>query len=73
MNNQKRPFTTKEFIIMVIIGVAIWWIPKWVFKLEGIIISALLPVIGFTIGHWIVMLLRKIKRKDNNEPTTNTI
>ncbi len=69
---EKQPFTTKEFIIIVIIGILIWRIPQWVFHIEGIIISGLLPVIGFGIGYWIVILIRKIKgRKDEPNPTTN--
>ena len=61
MENQKQPLTTKEFIIMVIIAIIIWRIPQWFFHIEGIIFSALLPIIGFGIGYWTVMLLRKIK------------
>ena len=62
---QNKPLTTKEFIIMVVIGIIIWYTPKWFFGIDGIIISGLLPIIGFGIGYLVVMLLRKIKKRKN--------
>lgn len=63
-NNQpkQQKISTKEFIIMIIIGLIIWRVPLWIFDF-GIIWAGLLPVLGFTIGYWIVMLIRKIKQK----------
>ena len=58
----KHPLTTKEFIIMVVMGLAIWRVPLWVFDL-GAILAGLLPVLGFTIGYGVVMLIRRIKQK----------
>lgn len=67
MINNKIQFsknmTNKEFVIMIIIGVAIWWVPKWIFHIQGIIISGLLPVIGFAIGYGIVIILRKFRKR----------
>jgi hypothetical protein len=58
MKSQQKPLTTKEFIIMVITGLVIWRVPLFFFQF-GVMWSVLLPVVGFGIGYWVVMLLRK--------------
>lgn len=67
MNNKKKisSFETKEFVLVVIIAMIIWWVPKWIFNIQGAIISGLLPVISFTIGYFVVILLRSVKRSKN--------
>jgi hypothetical protein len=61
MKNQQKPLTTKEFIIMIIIGLIIWRIPLFFFQF-GVIWAGLLPIVGFSIGYWFVMLLRRWKK-----------
>ena len=61
-SKQQKPLTTKEFIIMVIIGLIIWRIPLFIFDL-GAIWAGLLPILGFAIGYLVVKLIRKINKK----------
>ena len=59
---QQKPLTTKEFVIMIIIGLIIWRIPLYIYDL-GAIWAGLLPVMGFAVGYWIVLLIRKLNKK----------
>jgi hypothetical protein len=62
MKNKQKPLTTKEFIIMVVAGLIIWRVPLF-FLQFGVIWAGLLPVVGFGIGYWVVMLMRGRKNK----------
>ena len=66
MKKKKQKMTTKEFMVMVVIALIIWRAPLLIWDL-GIIVSGLLPVIGFGIGALVVSFLRKINKQNKKE------